>query len=193
MKSVVFLAALAAVTFSSCNPTDMRVEATPVAGVNYAAYKTYEWVPLDRAALDEFTEKDKAVRAAFISEADGILANRGFTKAAGGKPDLYFYVKGARMPGYRAVGRGPAYEERYAPSGDGGTWLSGTSVSGGEGYLKPETQSAVRFLISEPVSDKIVWRGKAFVGVDNERSEALLHADVRSLARKLLKGFPPKS
>lgn len=190
MKLTVLFAALAAFTFSSCFSTNMKVEATPVEGVNYSAYKTYEWVPLDSKALENFTEKDKAVRAAFVAEADGIMSRAGLSKQSSGKPDLYVYVRGVRMPGYRAVGKSPSYESRYLPSGAGAIWLDGTAYMG-EGYLKAGTQTAVRFLISEPESDKAVWRGKADVKIDDSRSEALLLSDVRTLARKLLKGFPP--
>lgn len=189
-----FIAAGAALALSSCFSTAIDVEASPVEGVDYSQYKTYAWVPLDSAEAKGFTEKDKGLRQAFVSEGDRIMARRGFKPAEGGTPDLYIYARGLRAPGYRSVGGTPNYESRFVPGDEGAMWLAGTSSGSGltSGYLKQESQIGVRFLISEPVSDKVVWRGKGFVRIDDNRSEVLQRDDARELARKLLKGFPPK-
>jgi len=189
-----FVAAAAALALSSCFSTSIDVEASPVEGVDYSNYKTYAWVPLDQAAQKEVTEKDKGLRQAFISEADGIMARRGFTQVQSGEPDLYLYARGLRAPGHRSVGSTPNYESRYIPGEEGAMWLAGTSSGSGltSGYLKQESQIGVRFLISEPKTDKTVWRGKGFVRIDDSRKEVLQRNDARELARKFLKGFPPK-
>lgn len=184
---------LAALCLAACAPTTMDIEVEGTAGVDYASYRTYAWVPLDSAARESFTEADKRVRAAFVGEVDGILARRGFTKVSGGSPDLYVYARGARAAGYREVGQAPSYDARYVPGTDGSKWLTGPGTAGGSGYQKPETRAALRFLITEPVSDRVVWRGRGSVGIDYRRSEAMLMQDVRRVARKLLDGFPPKS
>lgn len=186
--------ASAALILTSCFSTSIDVETTPVEGVDYSSYKTYAWVPLDKVAQREFTEKDKGLRKAFISEADAVMAKRGFELAASGEPDLYIYSRGLRTPGYRTVGGTPAYDSRYVPDEEGAMWLAGTSSGSGltSGYLKQESQIGVRFLITEKKSSKSVWRGKGFVRVDDSRSEVLQREDARKLAREFLKGFPPK-
>ncbi|MGB1128821.1 MAG: DUF4136 domain-containing protein [Haloferula sp.] len=196
MKAILpLLASAAALALTSCFSTSIDVEATPVEGVDYSQYKTYAWVPLDKEAQKAFTEKDRAIRQAFVDEADRVMAQRGFQLSQGGTPDLYVYARGLRAPGYRSVGGTPAYESRYIPGDQGAMWLAGTSSGSGltSGYLKQESQIGVRFLISEPVSDKVVWRGKGMVRVDDSRSELLQRDDARQLARKFLKGFPPKN
>lgn len=189
------ISAFVALILSSCFSTSIDVETTQVEGVDYSGYKTYAWVPLDQAAEKEFTEQDKGLRQAFISEADGVMARRGFKKVASGEADLYVYSRGLRTPGYRTVGGTPAYESRYIPDQEGAMWLAGTSSGSGltAGYLKQESQIGVRFLISERKTSKSIWRGKGFVRVDDERSEVLQREDARKLAREFLKGFPPKS
>lgn len=194
--TLLLLTSLTVLSLNSCRTTSMRAEAQPVAGVDYSQYKTYEWVPVDRQSRASFTAEDQKIRDAFTSEVDRIMKRRGFTPAPQGKADLIVYAKGARMPGYRAVGQGAgaAYSPYYEPSTTGSMHLNdSTYVSGGEGYLAPETQSSIRFLISEPSTDKIVWRGKAFVTVDDSRKQIMVEDDARILARKLLAGFPPKS
>lgn len=186
--------AAAALVLTSCFSTSIDVETTPVEGVDYSQYKTYAWVPLDKAAQKEFTEKDKGLRKAFVDEANRVLSRRGLELADGDTADLYLYARGLRAPGYRSVGGTPAYESRYIPGDEGAMWLAGTSSGSGltSGYLKQETQIGVRFLISEPTSDKVVWRGKGMVRVDDSRSEVLQREDARQLAKEFLKGFPPK-
>lgn len=196
MKAILPLfSAAAALALTSCFSTSIDVETNPVEGVDYSSYKTYAWVPLDKAAQKEVTEKDKGLRQAFVSEADKLMARQGFKLAKSGAPDLYLYARGLRAPGYRSVGGTPAYESRYIPGDEGAMWLAGTSSGSGltSGYLKQESQIGVRFLISEPTTDKTVWRGKGFVRIDDSRSEVLQRDDARELARKFLKGFPPKS
>ena len=192
MKFPLLLAALTALALSSCRTTSMRVEAAPVAGVNYAAYKTYKWVPLDREEMKNLSDEAKRLRQSFVDESDSILSKRGFTKVDQGKSDLLVYARGIRLPTYRAIGQTPAYESAYRPSDDGAAWLS-DSTANQQGYLTEETSSSIRLLISEPETDRIVWRGKAFVGVDNNRAQAMVIEDARELARKLLAGFPPKN
>jgi hypothetical protein len=192
MKLTLLLSALAGLAICSCSSTNMKVEANPVAGVDYSAYKTYKWVPLDQEASKNFTEKDRRVRAAFEDETNTIMSRRGFKKVESGKSDLIVYARGVRMAGYRSVGPTPAYQSSYAPNDDGAAWLA-SSPPATEGYLKAETSSSIRFLISEPDSDRVVWRGKAFVSFDNKRKQPLLINDAREVARKLLTGFPPKN
>ena len=191
MKPTFFLAALMSLAFPSCTSTSMRVKASPVAGVDYTAYKTYKWVPLDQEEMKGRSAEDVRLRLAFVEEADTILARRGYTKVDQGKSDLIVYARGVRMTGYRSIGQAPSYENAYRPSRDGVDWLT-DSATNSQGYLTEETQRSIRLLISEPASDRIVWRGKAFVGMDDNRAQAMKIEDARSLARKLLDGFPPK-
>ncbi len=187
------VASLGVLFLAACAPSTMDLEVQGTEGVDYSQYQTYAWVPLDAAAREDFTAADKRVRAAFVGEVDGILARRGLRQVTSGTPDLYVYARGARAPGYREVGRAPSYEARYVPGGDGSAWLAGPGTAGGSGYQVPETQLGVRFLITEPDSDRVVWRGRGSVGVDERRSEEMLLQDARSVARRLLEGFPPQS
>lgn len=187
------VASLAALFLAACAPTTMDLEARGTEGVDYSQYKTYAWVPLDAEARDSFTAADKRVRAAFVGEVDGILARRGMTQVTSGTPDLYVYARGARSPGYREVGKTPSYDARYVPDVDGSAWLAGPGTAGGSGYQTAETRTAVRLLITEPESDRVVWRGRGTVGVDERRSEEMLLLDARTVARRLLDGFPPQS
>lgn len=191
-KVLPLLAAGAALALTSCFSTAIDVEAYPAEGADFSKYKTYAWVPLDQQAAKDFTDKDKAIRAAFTREADSVMSKRGYQLADSGTPDLYLYARGLRMPGYRSVGGSPSYESRYVPGDEGASWLADTSAGSGitSGYLKSETQIGVRFLISEPTTDKEVWRGKGFVRVDDSRSELMQRDDARKLARQFLKGLP---
>lgn len=192
MKSTLFLAALTALALTSCRTTSMRVEASPVSGVNYAAYKTYKWEPLSNKEANNISAEDKLLRDAFIQESDSILARNGFTKVDQGKSDLLVYARGLRMPSHREVGKTPEFENAYRPNRNGEAWLT-YSATNQSGYLAEETSRSVRFLISEPDSDRIVWRGKAFLTIDNQRVQAMQLKDARTVARKLLEGFPPKN
>ncbi|MCH7226027.1 DUF4136 domain-containing protein [Haloferula sp. A504] len=192
MKLLPILAAGASIALTSCFSTSLDVEAYPAEGADFSNYKTYAWVPLDRQAAKDFTQKDRALRKAFTDEADRIMTNRGYRLSVRGTPDLFLYARGLRMPGYRSVGGSPTYESRYVPGDEGASWLAATSAGSGvsSGYLKSETQIGVRFLVSEPTTDKEVWRGKGVVRVDDSRSELMQQDDARELARRLLKGFP---
>jgi hypothetical protein len=192
MKMLPILAAGAGIALTSCFSTSLDVEAYPAEGADFSNYKTYAWVPLDRQAAKDFTQKDRALRKAFTDEADRIMTNRGYRLSVRGTPDLFLYARGLRMPGYRSVGGSPTYESRYVPGDEGASWLAATSAGSGvsSGYLKSETQVGVRFLVSEPATDKEVWRGKGVVRVDDSRSELMQRDDARELARRLLKGFP---
>ena len=192
MKATIFSVAIVGLAFTSCRTTTMKVEAGPVEGANYASYKSYKWVPLDKEEMSSLTSEDRDLRRAFVQEADGVLAKQGFTRVDEGASDLIIYARGIRMPGYRTIGQTPSYDGAYRPSDAGAVWLS-DSMAGHSGYLSDETVRSIRLLISEPKSDRIVWRGKAFVGMDNERAKIMKTEHARSLARKLLKGFPPGS
>ena len=190
--SLLFLSTAAALALSSCSDTSMQVEATPVAGVNYSAYKTYEWVPLDRNTAEDPTDEEAQIRAAFVDEVDKIMARKGLTKVGQGQSDLIVYARGLRAAGVTTIGKPPEinskviYAPYYQPDEASSQWLGGT------GYLTESTQTSARFLISEPKTDKVVWRGKAVVTMDDKRSQPLAQHDARLLARKLMKDFPAK-
>lgn len=192
---VILSAAASAVVLSSCMSTSIDAQASAVEGADFSRYKTYAWVPLDREAANSFTDRDRAVRKAFIDQADSILSSRGYELAESGTPDLYFYARGLRKPGFRSVGTTPSYETRFIPSERDAAWLGETSAGSGmgQGYLRSETQIGVRFLASEPKTDKAVWRGSGRVRVDDSRNDALVQNDARRLAVKFLKGFPRAS
>jgi len=185
---------LAALALAACAPTTSDIESSGVEGVDYSQYDSYAWVPLDKKAASEFSERDWKVRRAFEAEVDAILQRRGLEKIDPNGPDLFVYARGGRVPGYRATGATPVYEARYAPADEGAAWLAGTQPgSGSEGYLQPETLVGVRFLVSEAESDRVVWRGRGQVAVADARNDAMVQADARRVARELVGSFPPKN
>lgn len=190
--TLLFLAAATAFALNSCSNTSMQVDAKPVAGVDYSAYNTYEWVPLDRNTSGNLSDEETALRAAFVDEVDRIMKRRGLTKASQGKSDLIVYARGLRMAGVGSIGTTPSVDPRviyptyYQPDESSSQWL------GGSGYLTENTKTSARFLISEPKTDRVVWRGSAVVTIDDKRSQTLAEHDARLLARKLMDGFPSK-
>lgn len=124
--------------------------------MNYSACKTYEWVPLDRKILEDLSAEERQLRAAFVDEVDSIMARQGLAKAGQRKSDLIIYVRGLRAAGVSTIGRTPDADSMvvcpsyYQPVDSSSQWLGGT------GYLTGSTQTSVRFLISEPSTDKAV-------------------------------------
>lgn len=190
-SSILILSAISALAISSCSTTTMEVNTNPVQGVDYSAYNTYEWAPLDRNARESMTDDDKQVRESFQSEVDSILDSRGYTKAGQGNADLLVYARGVTATGYKTVGKGAVSNDRiyspyYQPNDNGSRWL------GGAGYPERATQTSARFLISEPDTDKIVWQGQAVITIDDKRKQTTVLRDAKVVARKLMKGFPAK-
>ncbi|MFC7337182.1 DUF4136 domain-containing protein [Haloferula chungangensis] len=187
-----FLAAATALALNSCSDTSMQVDVKPVAGVNYAAYNTYEWAPLDRKTAGDLTDDEAALRDAFKSEVDSILKRRGLTLVGQGKSDLIVYASGLRMAGVSPIGTSPTvdsaaiYPPYYEPDDSASQWLGGT------GYLTDNTKTSVRFLISEAKTDKVVWQSSAVIVIDDKRPQPLAEHDARLLAGKLTKGYPSK-
>ncbi|MEP4076843.1 DUF4136 domain-containing protein [Haloferula sp.] len=187
-----FLTSAAALALSSCSSTTMKVDASPVAGVDYSAYKTYEWVPLARDTANDLNEEEKQLRAAFVGEVDQIMSRRGFTKVGQGKSDLIIYARGLRKKGVNTIAytpEGPSdviYAPYYQPDESNTRWL------GEMGPLTENTQTSARFLISEPSTDKVVWRAEGVITINDNRRQRLAEHDAKKLARELLDGFPPK-
>lgn len=163
-----------AATLSACSP--IRVTRDYDSGTDFSRYRTYRWVRQDQdvppASRAEHALLEKNVKSAVDAE----LAQKGYRKAATGKPDFLI----AWHIGARDKVNIERYGYRYGPRG---RWY-GTNV---QVHHYKEGTLIIDFV--DPDENLLVWRSTA-VGTMQHFTKG--EGEVQSAVHEMLKKFPPK-
>jgi hypothetical protein len=147
---------------------DVNYNAMP--GTNFAAFKTYKWVPIEGGV-----KVDQIVEAQITQAIDAELAKKGLTKSADDKADLYV--------GYQAA----VNQERQWNAYGGGIGFRGmgtaTSSTIAIGTLGVD--------IYDQAGKQLVWRGSATKTLDPGAKPEKRQENITKAVDKLLKNFPP--
>ena len=152
---------------------------------NFAAFKTYKWVPI-KGAMQMSSLVDKQIKDAVDAE----LATKGLTKSDSDSADLYV--------GYQAaVGQEKEYTSfdtgwGYGPGYRGGGWYGG----GGGGMTTGTTSTIyigqLALDMYSTASKTLIWRGNASKTLDTGAKPDKQQKNLKKAAEKLLKNYPPK-
>ena len=159
---------------SAC--ASVRTQSSFDQGVNFAAYKSYAWLPAFRWRQSWFQQRmspiDEHIRQ-FVRED---LNAKGLREAAGGKPDIWVvYYAGINEPvDVATLDYKPWWGEQPPPGMNGGPYNRGTLVLD----------------VIDAKSDSLIWRGSA-PGALRTPDEDPKRVD--KALTDLLAGFPPAS
>jgi hypothetical protein len=151
---------------------------------NFAAFKTYKWVPIQGAQkINDMV--DKQIKTAIDAE----LAKKGLTKTESDTADLYI--------GYQAaVDTEKQYSSwssgwGYGPGWYGGGWYGGGGMTTTTGQTSTiyVGQLAVDFYAT--ASKTLVWRGTATKTLDPKAKPEKQEKNLAKAMTKLFKNFPP--
>ena len=143
-------------------------------GTDFSKYHTYKWVTIGNAS-----HPNQIVDAEIKQAVDAQLAQKGFTKAAGDKADLYV--------GYQtAVGQ----EKQWNGYGMGGGWRWG----GGMATATESTITIGSIVVDmyDPSTKQLVWTGTATKSIDPSSNQEKNEKNLNKSMEKLFKKYPPK-
>jgi len=152
-------------------------------GGNFAAYKTYKWVPIkDAEHLNELAEQQ------LKSAVDAELAKKGLTKVDGETADLFI--------GYQAaIGQEKQFTSYDSGWGYGPGWGGGWYGGGGGGMTTGQTSTIYIGQVSldmyDPAQKQLVWRGAASKTIDTKAKPEKRQKNLGKAMAKLLKNYPP--
>jgi len=149
---------------------------------NFAAFKTYKWVPIKGAqSLSDLA--DRQVKAAVDAE----LAKKGLTKSESDTADLYIGYQGAidtekEYTSYdTGWGYGPGWG--YGWYGGGGGMTTGTTSTIYVGSIGLDMYATS--------GKQLVWRGNASKTLDPKAKPDKQQKNLEKAMAKLLKNYPP--
>lgn len=147
MKPTLFIASLLVAACASSNP---RIEVTSHPAVDFAAFRTYDWIPKERERKADAFAQNAAADRRLRQLIDQHLASKGLEKTSE-NPDLWVtYVTGVKdLLGETVWGQG------YGASRPGG---------GGTTNNRRDAQIIVDLIRVEPETP--VWRGWAKIHID---------------------------
>jgi len=184
MKKLLFLSVILLLVVGSAMAQDVRYNFEQ--GANFAAYKTYKWVPIKGAQ-----QIDSMVEGQIKAAVDAQLATKGLTKTDSDKADLHV--------GYQVA---ISQEKQYSSmtSGTGGYYGPGWRGGwyGGAGGFSTTTGSTSTIYIGQIAVDmfdvaaeKIVWRGLASKTIDQKAKPDKQQKNLTKAMTKLFKNYPP--
>jgi hypothetical protein len=150
---------------------------------NFAAFKTYKWVPIKGAQpLSDLA--DRQVKEAVDAE----LAKKGLMKATGENADLYV--------GYQAaVNTEKEYTSYDSGWGYGPGWYGGGWYGSGGGITTGQTSTIyvgqLALDMYAPAEKALVWRGAASKTLDEKAKPEKQQKNLNKAVAKLLKNYPP--
>jgi hypothetical protein len=152
-------------------------------GTNFAALKSYKWVPIkDATPLSDLA--DRQIKAAVDAE----LAAKGLMRTEAESADLYIGYQGA-------VGQEKEYTSFDTGWGYGPGWYGGGWYGAGGGMTSGQTstiyigQLALDMYASS--SRTLVWRGTASKTLDPKAKPDKQQKNLEKAVAKMLKNFPP--
>ena len=154
------------------------------AGVDFAQYKTYKWVRIEKAErLNELA--DQQLRSAVDAE----LAKKGLAKVDSDTADLYI----AYQPSVSQEKEFTSYNTDwgYGP-GWGRGWYGGMGSSMTSGETSTIQIGHIDLDMYASADKKLVWRGTVSKALDTKAKPDKRAKNVRKAVEKLLKNYPPK-
>ncbi len=152
---------------------------------NFSGLKTFAWKPNDN---DEYGIKDnelvdKRIRTAIVDQ----LSAKSYVLVESARPDFY-------------ISYHMTVEQKITSSGVSGGLSIGRSSYGRYGGVGMSTGSQVRAYdqgtllidITEPLEDRLIWRGISTQTVSEHSSPSKSTAVINETVEKILKQFPPK-
>lgn len=181
MKRLCFFSILLIlIAVSSATAQDVRYNFDNTA--NFAAYKTYKWVPIkDAAKVPDLL--DRQIKAAYDAE----LSKKGLTNVEGDKADLFIGYQLAvneekQFSSYSSGwGTGPGYR--------GGWYGGGMTTTTGQTSTIYVGQLAID--IYDAAKQQLVWRGLASRTIDEKAKPDKQQKNLAKAVAKMLKNFPP--
>lgn len=151
---------------------------------NFAAFKTYKWVPIKGSQpLGDLA--DKQLKAAVDAE----LAKKGLTRSEADTTDLYI--------GYQAaVDSEKQYTSFSTDFGYGPGWGGGWyGAGGGSSMTSGQTSTIYVGQVALDMYDRsaksLVWRGNASKTLDPKAKPDKLQKNLDKAVAKMLKNYPP--
>ena len=191
-------AALAVLTpLAACvTGSGMRVQAQPAPGVNLTRYATYAWASPSVAEVaaarargtsgdiwqslpsDQASERE-ALDTRIRGDIDGQLAQRGYTRATGGRPDL--------LVDYRITTRERQVDDQL---GEYASYRSqGGDQSLGDAFVKGYEEGTLVVLIVDAATRQRLWNGSATAVVNPALREKRIPEAVSQMFAK----FPARA
>jgi hypothetical protein len=152
---------------------------------NFAAYKTFKWVPIKGAAqLSALV--DKQIRAAFEAE----FAKKGLTEVDSDTADLYIgYQAGVSTEKeYTSYSTDFGYGPGYGRGWYGGGGMGSTTTTGQTSTIYVGQLAIDMYDVAKKV---LAWRGVASKTIDTKAKPEKQQKNLAKAIAKMLKNFPP--
>lgn len=150
------------------------------ANANFAAYRTYEWMPGNQESTGDRRVDSSLVEARIRAAVEAQLRAKGYLTPATGQPD--FYV--AYRAGVKDLTKG-ASTQRYI--GDRGTGKY-TTISD----IQPYKEGDLLIDIVDGVSKQLVWQGSAAAEMDPGMTRKERDDRINHIVGAMFAHFPPQ-
>jgi len=148
-------------------------------GIDFTAYRTYEWMPDSGGPTGDKRIDNDLVNARIRAAVDGQLREKGYTNPAAGLPDFYVTYQAAVTDMMKG-----ASTQRYI--GDRATGLY-TTVSD----VHPYKDGALLVDIVDGATQKLVWQGTASAEIDPALSARERDERIARVVKAMFDHFPP--
>ena len=184
MKRLLVLPLLGLFLASASNTFAQDVRYNFAMDANFAAFKTYKWVPIKSAQ-----PVNDLVESQIKSTVDAELAKKGLTKTDADSADLYIGYQTALQT-----------EKQFTSFNDGWGYGGGWYGRGwyGGGGMSTTTGSTSTIYVGQLALDmyasgqkSLVWRGTASKTIDAKAKPEKQQKNLDKAVAKLLKNYPP--
>ena len=151
---------------------------------DFSRFKTYKWVSLKDAQVNELTDKQ------IIAAVDAELATKGLNKVNDDSANLYIAYQAG-------IGQEKQFTSYSSDWGYGGGWYRG-GWYGGPGGMSTTTGQTETIYVGQLVLDMydsankdLVWRGLASKTINVKAKPEKQEKNLAKAVKKLLKNYPP--
>jgi hypothetical protein len=152
-------------------------------GTNFANYRTYKWVRVEKAQYPNQLLDEQIMRSI-----DAQLAQKGLRRDDEGVPDLAVVYQAAVNQ-----------ERQWNAYSTGGSYWGWGGWGGGWGGMETTTATSTTIYVGslnvdvyDVATKKQIWRGEATKTLDPPKDPAKLQARIDKAMAKLLKNYPPQ-
>ena len=183
MKRLCFLSMLLLLVAGAAMAQDVRYNFEQ--GANFAAYKTYKWVPIKDAQ-----QIDSMVEGQIKAAVDAQLATKGLTKTDSDKADLHvgYQLAISQEKEFSSMSSGGGY---YGPGWRRG-WYGGGGMTTTTGSTSTIYIGQIAVDIYDVANEKLVWRGLASKTIDQKAKPDKQQKNLTKAMTKLFKNYPPQ-